>query len=231
MAFTVITEPSKYMAAYSPIPYRFEDSEVIAGNVLNYVAYLAINPVNITNITITAPFPNLTYRITTDSYHNLKVGDSVLMYNGNWVAADIPVDFVITKTQFLVKGDIGDDVGFFRPTKCGKSLLYIQSPNIKGEAEFDFSNVLRDFVKSEYRDWFIFPDNAVETKVRYSVVVPQYVIEDDGVGNALLYDSGDNYAYVGRQNPYEYDIGKMFQYVKKTSIIFYSNYVFKYIPI
>ena len=216
MAFTVITEANKHMAAYDPIPYRFEDSDIVDGLILNYVAYLVINPVDITNINRTDIFPNLTYEITTDGYHNLKVGDTVIMYNSAYAATETIITKVISLTQFEVKGDIGDDFAFTRPTKCGKSLLYVQSPNIKGQAEYDFSNVLRDFVESEYRNWSMFPNNAVETKVRYSVLSLQYVVDDVGNGAGVIYDSGNKYAYVGKPKLYEYDIDYMVNYVKQT---------------
>ena len=50
MAFNVITEAALNSMAYSPVPFRFEDSDIIDGLALEYIVYVIINPVNITNI-------------------------------------------------------------------------------------------------------------------------------------------------------------------------------------
>ena len=164
MAFNVINQASKYSAAYSPIPFRFKDDEVGTVGYYNYLVYLIIEPTDTTSVVLNQTTRE--YTITTLRPHKLKVGDDVVMYGGSEVIDNNSVTRVISDDEFVVPLN-----GELLPSsfRLGRYITYRQAPDVRGEASFDFSNTLRDFVESEYKDNFS-PVNAVETKVRYEVI-------------------------------------------------------------
>lgn len=160
MAFNVINEASKDSAAYSPIPFRFKDDDAGTLGYYNYLVYLIIEPTD--TISVVYDYTNRESIITTLRPHKLKVGDDVVMYDGSEVIDNESVIRVISDDEFVVRGRT-------KQSRVGRYITYRQAPDVRGEASFDFSNTLRDFVESEYKDNQA-PANAVDTKVRYEVL-------------------------------------------------------------
>ena len=165
MAFNVINEASEDSAAYSPIPFRFKDDEVGTVGYYNYLVYLIIEPTGIDSISLNSTSQE--YTITTLRPHKMKVGDDVVLYNTVNVVDNNTVIKVISDDKFIIP--VNDTISGSIPDRLGRYLTYRQAPDVRGEAKFDFSNVLRDFVETTFANNFS-PINAVETKVRYEVL-------------------------------------------------------------
>ena len=163
MAFNIINQAPKDSAAYSPIPFRFKDDEVGTVGYYNYLVYLIIESTETVSVVYNQTTSD--YTITTLNQHRLKVGDDVVIYNGTEVIDNNSVIKVISDDEFVV----GDN-GVVLPSsfKLGRYITYRQAPDVRGEAKFDFSNILRDFVTTVYKD-SLQVTNAFETKVRYEV--------------------------------------------------------------
>lgn len=165
MAFNVINEASEDSAAYSPIPFRFKDDEVGTVGYYNYLVYLIIEPTGIDSISLNSTSQE--YTITTLRPHKMKVGDDVVLYNTGNVVDNNTVIKVISDDKFIIP--VNDTISGSIPDRLGRYLTYRQAPDVRGEAKFDFSNVLRDFVETTFANNFS-PINAVETKVKYEVL-------------------------------------------------------------
>jgi len=148
MAYTAITQPHNYMAAYSAVPLKLYDTDYNVSENYKYI-------VNITwdTVIIDLQSPYIIYndvftKLTSTSPHNYSMGDYLYLddsSNNNLYTGYYIIKKIISSTEFVI--DLTPEQPFGINTfTTSRFIKYKFNPDLDGYAKMDLSNVLKDFV-------------------------------------------------------------------------------------
>ena len=151
MAFSAITQPDKYMAAYSAVPLKLFDTDYSISDNYKYLVNLSFDKVLVTGATAVVFYDEILTKLNTSTPHNYILGDYIFLddspnsdtYTGYYIIKQIN-----SNTEFII--DLVPGVPFgVNDFNTYKFIKYKFNPDLDGYAKVDMGNVLKDFV-SEY---------------------------------------------------------------------------------
>lgn len=148
MSYTAITEPNKFMAAYSAVPLKLYDTDYNVSEFYKYVVNLTWDKVTITGNTAYILGGQVLTKLTSTTPHNYSLGDGLFLNdanNGNTYTGYYLVQKIVNSTEFVI--DLVTETPFGNSAfTTSKFIKYKFNPDLDGYAKMDLSNVLKDFV-------------------------------------------------------------------------------------
>ena len=148
MAFTAITQPHDYMAAYSAVPLKLYDTDYNISENYKYITNITWDKVTITGHTAYIIYNDVFTKLTSTTLHNFSLGDYVFLndennndlYTGYYIIRKI-----VSSTEFVI--DLIPEQPFgVNDFTTSRFIKYKFNPDLNGYAKMDLSNVLKDFV-------------------------------------------------------------------------------------
>lgn len=147
MSYSAITQPDKYMGAYSAVPLKVFDTN-FDNDGFRYLIHITFDEVTISS-EIGFIIGNDVYsKLTSSTPHNFSVGDFILLndiLNNNLYTGYYIVKKIINSTEFVIDLTIEEPMGLSAYT-TSRFVKYKFVPDLDGFAKLDISNVLKDFV-------------------------------------------------------------------------------------
>lgn len=164
MAYTAITQPHDYMAAYSAVPLKLLDDDFNVSENFKYIVNITWDKVTITGNTAYIMYNNVFTKLTSSTPHNYSLGDYVFindennndLYTGYYIIRKI-----VSTTEFVIDVTTTQPFGLNDFT-TSRFIKYKFNPDLNGYAKMDLSNVLKDFVS----------ENLTGQTVDYSLSYP-----------------------------------------------------------
>jgi hypothetical protein len=148
MAYSAITQPNPYMAAYSAVPLKVYSTQYDQQELFKYLINLVWDTVVISNDQSINIGNDVYTLLTSTTPHDFNVGDTVLIddgVNNNQFTGYYIVQKIISPTQFAI--DLIPGVPFASPGfTCSRVIKWILAPDLDGYGKIDLSNTLKDFV-------------------------------------------------------------------------------------
>jgi len=202
MSYSAITQPNKYMGAYSAVPLKVYSSDntlpqfkYIVNACWNKVTISADQSINIGN--------NVYTLLTSSSPHYFEIGDTILLNDTTNTQSQtdyyIVVD-VISSTQFAI--NLTPNIPFINSGfTCSNVIKWKLNPDLDGYGKLDLSQSLKDFVSQNLTGQttnYALPYVAPDTKFCYDIYAgseKQYTFFfDDNIytsgGTVAFYSSG-----------------------------------------
>lgn len=162
MAYSAITQPDKYMGAYSAVPLKVFDTDYDTSENYKYLIHICWDEVNISSEIGYIIGNDIYTKLTSSTPHNFSLGDYVFLddtLNNNLYTGYYIVKKIISSTEFVIDLTIGEPFGSSAYT-TSKFIKYKFNPDLDGYAKVDLSNVLKDFVSQ----------NLTGQSVNYSLI-------------------------------------------------------------
>ena len=164
MAYTAITQPHDYMAAYSAIPLKLFDTDYNVSEFYKYITNITWDKVTITGHTAYIIYNDVFTKFTSTTPHNFSLGDYVFLNdsgNNNLYTGYYIIRKIVSSTEFVV--DLTPEQPFgVNDFTTSRFIKYKFNPDLDGYAKMDLSNVLKDFVS----------ENLTGQTVGYSLSYP-----------------------------------------------------------
>jgi hypothetical protein len=147
MSYSAITQPDKYMGAYSSVPLKVFDTDY-DNDSFKYLIHICWDEVNITGEIGYIMGNDVYTKLTSSTPHNFSVGDYVFLddtLNNNLYTGYYIVRRIINTTEFVIDLTIEEPMGSSAYT-TSRFIKYRFVPDLEGYAKLDMSNVLKDFV-------------------------------------------------------------------------------------
>ena len=147
MSYSAITQPDKYMGAYSFIPLKVYDTDYDTDN-FKYLIHICWDEVTISSEIGYIMGNDVYTKLTSSTSHSFSVGDYVFLddvLNNNLYTGYYIVKKIVSSTEFVIDLTIEEPVGSSAYT-TSKFIKYKMNPDLDGYAKLDLSNVLKDFV-------------------------------------------------------------------------------------
>jgi hypothetical protein len=169
MAYSAITEPNKYMGAYSVVPLRAKDTDFSGFTQYNYLTNIVWDNSTVSSISTTS-VNSVAYTLcNTTTAHNYSLGDTILLAGGganSFITGYYIILAIPSSTQFVIdtlfNQSITSNIFAFRVIK------YKMPPSPEGDIKLNLANTLKDFVSENLVDTneaFAGPD----TKFKYRI--------------------------------------------------------------
>ncbi len=148
MAYSAITSPDTYMAAYSAVPLKVYIDDWDTQESFKYIVNLCWDSVTISADSTISLDGGIYTKLTSSTPHTFEVGDTVLIddsINNNQFTNYYIVQAVLSSTQFaidLIPSAPFASTGF----TCQKVIKWNLTPDPDGYGKLDLSNVLKDKV-------------------------------------------------------------------------------------
>jgi len=148
MAYSAITSPDTYMAAYSAVPLKVYSDDWDTQESFKYIVNLCWDSVTISADSTISLDGGIYTKLTSSTPHTFEVGDTVLIddsINNNQFTNYYIVQAVLSSTQFaidLIPSAPFASTGF----TCQKVIKWNLTPDPDGYGKLDLSNVLKDKV-------------------------------------------------------------------------------------
>lgn len=148
MSVSAITQPHKYMAAYSAVPLKVYSSDWDQQELFKYIVNVVWNTVTISADQSINIGNDVFTLLTSTTPHLFEVGDTILLddtINNNQFTGYYIVQKINSSTQFaidLIPGVPFASSGF----TCSNVLKWKLAPDLDGYGKIDLSNSLKDFV-------------------------------------------------------------------------------------
>jgi hypothetical protein len=164
MAYTAITQPHEYMAAYSAVPLKLYDTDYNVSENYKYIANITWDKVSITGHTPYIIYNDVLTKLTSTTPHNFSLGDYLFLNDSN--NGDVYTGYYIIRkiastTEFVVDLTPTQPFGV-SAFATSRFIKYKFNPDLDGYAKMDLSNVLKDFVS----------ENLTGQTVDYSLSYP-----------------------------------------------------------
>ena len=148
MSVSAITQPNKYMAAYSAVPLKVYSNQWDQQDLFKYIVNVVWNTVTITADQSINIGNDVFTLLTSSTPHLFEIGDTVLLddtINGGQFTGYYIVQKIVSSTQFAI--DLIPNTPFGGPGfTCSNVLKWVLSPDLDGYGKLDLSNSLKDFV-------------------------------------------------------------------------------------
>ena len=148
MAYSAITLPHQYMAAYSAVPLKVFDTDYDQVQQYKYIINAVYDTVN---VTASAPYSyqsTIYTELTTSTPHTFVKGDTILLNDPattNDQTGYYNIVFVVSSTQFVI--NLFPSILFTTfPVIVSKFYKWKLTPDLQGYGKLDMSNVLKDLV-------------------------------------------------------------------------------------
>jgi len=164
MAYTAITQPHDYMAAYSAVPLKLFDTDYNVSEFYKYITNITWDKVTITGHTAYIIYNDVFTKFTSTTPHNFSMGDYVFLNdsgNNNLYTGYYIIRKIVSSTEFVVDLTPEQPFGVSAFT-TSRFIKYKFNPDLDGYAKMDLSNVLKDFVS----------ENLTGQTVGYSLSYP-----------------------------------------------------------
>lgn len=148
MAYTAITQPHDYMAAYSAVPLKVLSTSYNTSEQFKYIVNICWDGISITANTSYSMLNSLFTKLTSSTPHNFENGDKVFVDdnpNSDVFTGYYNIRKIISSTEFVI--DLEPTTPFGpNPFNVYKVIKYKLSPDLDGYGKLDLSNTLKDFV-------------------------------------------------------------------------------------
>jgi len=164
MAYTAITQPHEYMAAYSAVPVKLFDTDYNVSENYKYITNITWDKVTITGHTAYIIYNDVFTKFISTTPHNYSMGDYVFLNdsgNNNLYTGYYIIRKIVSSTEFVVDLTTEQPFGVSAFT-TSRFIKYKFNPDLDGFAKMDLSNVLKDFVS----------ENLTGQTVGYSLSYP-----------------------------------------------------------
>lgn len=148
MAYTAITQPHDYMAAYSAVPLKVLSTSYNTSEQFKYIVNICWDGISITANTSYSMFNSLFTKLTSSTPHNFENGDKVFVDdnpNSDVFTGYYNIRKIISSTEFVIDLEPTTPFGA-NPFNVYKVIKYKLSPDLDGYGKLDLSNTLKDFV-------------------------------------------------------------------------------------
>ena len=148
MSYSAITQPDKYMGAYSFVPLKVFDTSYNQSENFKYVVHICWDEQTITGETSYIMGGDVYTKLTSSTPHNYSLGDYLLLddtLNNNIYTGYYLIKKIVSTTEFVIDLTIGEPFGSSAYT-TSRFIKYKFNPDLDGYAKVDLSNVLKDFV-------------------------------------------------------------------------------------
>lgn len=147
MAYSAITTPHDFMAAYSAIPLKVFDTDYASYNQFKYIVNAVYDDVFITTAITTNYQGSVQTICTTSTPHTYTKGDTLLLndYNNNLYTGYYNISQIISNTQFILDFELTTPIPVY-PLRVSKFYKWKLSPDLNGYGKLDMSNVMKDLV-------------------------------------------------------------------------------------
>ena len=148
MSYSAITQPDKYMGAYSFIPLKVFDTDYNVSDNFKYLIHICWDEVTITSELGYIMGNDVFTKLTSSTPHNFTLGDNVFLddvLNNNLYTGYYTIRKIVSSTEFVIDLTIGEPFGSSAYT-TSRFIRYRFNPDLDGYAKVDLSNVLKDFV-------------------------------------------------------------------------------------
>lgn len=148
MAYTAITQPHDYMAAYSAVPLKVLSTSYNTSEQFKYIVNICWDGISITANTSYSMLNSLFTKLTSSTPHNFENGDKVFVDdnpNSDVFTGYYNIRKIISSTEFVIDLEPTTPFGA-NPFNVYKVIKYKLSPDLDGYGKLDLSNTLKDFV-------------------------------------------------------------------------------------
>ena len=148
MSYSAITQPDKYMGAYSFVPLKVFDTDYNVSDNFKYLIHICWDEVSITSEIGYIMGTNVFTKLTSSTPHNFSLGDNVFLddvLNNNLYTGYYIIRKIVSSTEFVIDLTIEQPMGSSAYT-TSRFIKYKFNPDLDGYAKVDLSNVLKDFV-------------------------------------------------------------------------------------
>jgi hypothetical protein len=150
----ILVQPSEHMGAYSAIPLRVYDTDVLTSDDYKYLVNILWNKVEFSS-TSSANINGVVYTtLVTDTPHSFRKGETVFVNddsNGNEHSGYYILKSIISDTIIAIDELWGIPFGPSGST-VSRVVKYKLNPDLEGECKLDLSNSLKDFVSQNLDD-------------------------------------------------------------------------------
>ena len=148
MAYSAITQPHEYMAAYSAVPLKLYSDDYNVSDNYKYLVNIFYNKVRINAATSYVLNNNVQTKLTSVDSIEFNEGDYILLNdedNANLYTGYYIITKIIDANNFVIDLVLTQPFGG-NTALAGNFIRYKFSPDLDGYAKMDLSTVLKDFV-------------------------------------------------------------------------------------
>lgn len=210
-----------YNAAYSNMPMILESDNIFL-NQFNYLIRICYNAKEILNMETYSYLSNVYTKLTFIN-HNFKLGDSLLIFTGQYKGEYIVTKIIDNDTLVI---NLTLDIPFVYDglTYICNFIPYKKPINPDGQANVDISNTIKDFVKSTIEDTNDIIDGS-STRFEFFIVAgEEYYYEFEFQDNVFV---GGNVGFVNTNiidvNDVKLQIGDKIQIQQNTYVWDYDD--------
>jgi hypothetical protein len=151
MSYSALTSPHTYMNAYSFIPLRINDTNAGDIEAYKYVINILYNKLEVTGSTSVSYFNNVFTQFNYASAHEYDRGDILFLndssndYTNYYTVMSVP-----SSTSVIL--DLVPGAPITGSVQTANVIKYKFSPSPDGDAKFDLSNTIKDFVSQNLQD-------------------------------------------------------------------------------
>jgi len=148
MAYSAITQPHDYMAAYSAVPLKLFSTDYNISENFKYIVNITWDKVTVTGNTTYIMYNSVFTKLTSSTPHNYSLGDYLFLndsdnndlYTGYYIIRKI-----VSSTEYVI--DLTPEQPFgVNSFTTSRFVKYKFNPDLDGYAKMDLYNVLKDFV-------------------------------------------------------------------------------------
>jgi len=147
MSYTAITQPNRYMAAYSAVPLKVYSTDFFQQEQFKYITNVVWNTVTISTISTTNVGNSVFTLLTSTTNHSYQLGDTLLLddtINSGKNTGYYIVQKIISPTQFAI--DLVDLPFVLTGFTTSNVIKWVLTPDLDGYGKVDLSNTLKDKV-------------------------------------------------------------------------------------
>ena len=141
MSYSAITQPDKYMGAYSFIPLKVFDTDYNVSDNFKYLIHICWDEVTITSELGYIMGNDVFTKLTSSTPHNFTLGDNVFLddvLNNNLYTGYYTIRKIVSSTEFVIDLTIGEPFGSSAYT-TSRFIRYRFNPDLDGYAKVDLS--------------------------------------------------------------------------------------------